>query len=138
MAKIPALLFQDVAFFSGTFLFVLLAILVLVIVGMWKVFTKAGEPGWASIVPIYNLIVLLKIAGRPGWWFLLMLIPLVGIVIQFIVAVDVAKSFGKGTAFGVFMLGLLSPIGYPMLGFGSARYIGPSARQVGYPQSLQL
>lgn len=124
-------------YFSGTFLFVLLAIVVVIAVGMWKVFTKAGEPGWASIIPIYNLIVLLKIAGRPGWWFLLFLVPVVSLVIAIIVSIDVAKSFGKSTAFGVLGLAFFGFIGYPILGFGSARYIGPAALQTGYPPTLQ-
>jgi uncharacterized protein DUF5684 len=99
----------------------------LMIVAMWKVFTKAGKPGWAAIIPFYNLYVLLKIAGRPGWWLILFLIPLVNIVIAFVLYVDVAKSFGKGAAFGIFLLGFFSFIGYPILGFGSAAYQGPAA-----------
>ena len=53
-----------------------LAITVLIVAGFWKVFVKAGEPGWAAIVPIYNIFVLLKIAGKPAWWIILMIIPL--------------------------------------------------------------
>src|ERR1051326_4433149 len=67
---------------------VYLAVIVLLVAAMWKIFVKAGKPGWAAIVPIYNLIVLLEIAGRPLWWFLLMLIPLVNLVMFIIVAVD--------------------------------------------------
>ena len=99
----------------------------LTIVAMWKVFTKAGKPGWAAIIPIYNAYVLLKIAGRPGWWLILFIIPLVNIVVAFIVFVDVAKSFGKGAAFGIFLLGFFSIIGYAILGFGNASYQGPAA-----------
>src|SRR4029434_3029681 len=80
-----------------------LAIAVLIIVAMWKVFTKAGQPGWASIIPIYNLYVLCKIAGRPWWWLLLMLIPLVNFVIIIILCIDIAKSFGNGVGFGLGM-----------------------------------
>ena len=100
-----------------------LAIIVVVIAGFWKVFVKAGHPGWAAIIPIYNIYILLKIAGRPGWWLLLFLIPIVSFVIAIIVAIDVAKAFGKGTGFGV-GLALLSPIFYPILGFGDAVYQG--------------
>lgn len=100
-----------------------LVILAVVLVGLWKVFTKAGEPGWACIVPIYNLIVLLKIAGRPMWWFILMLIPLVGLIVGIIVAIDVAKAFGKGTGFGI-GLAFLPFVFYPILGFGDAQYGG--------------
>jgi len=108
-------------------LLIWLAVLVVCIIAFWKVFTKAGQPGWAAIIPIYNLIILLKIAGRPAWWVLLMLIPIVNIVISLLVAIDVAKSFGQSPVFGVVMLWLLSIIGYLVLGFGSAKYIGPAA-----------
>jgi hypothetical protein len=104
-----------------------LAIAVLVIAGIWKVFVKAGHPGWAAIIPIYNLYILLKIAGRPGWWLLLFIVPVVSIVIAIIVAIDIAKSFGKGTGFGV-GLAFLGPIFYPILGFGDASYQGAVAK----------
>ena len=98
-----------------------LLIAIIVIAGMWKVFTKAGKPGWASIIPIYNAIVLLEIAGKPVWWIVLLIIPGVNIFILFIVSIDVAKNFGKGTGFGV-GLALLGVIFYPILGFGDATY----------------
>jgi hypothetical protein len=98
-----------------------LALVVLIIASFWTVFTKAGQPGWAAIVPIYNLYILLKIAGRPGWWLVLYIIPGVSLVIAIIVAIDVAKAFGKGAGFGV-GLALLAPIFYPMLAFGDAQY----------------
>lgn len=116
--------------FGGMFLLLsmfCLAITVLVIAGLWKVFTKAGHPGWAALVPIYNAIVLLQIAGRPTWWVLLFFIPFVGAVVWFVVAIDIARSFGQGTAFGLVLLGLLGAIGFLMLGFGSYRYVGPAA-----------
>jgi uncharacterized protein DUF5684 len=99
---------------------------ILVIAGMWKVFTKAGKPGWAAIIPIYNLIVLLQIAGKPLWWILLMLIPVVNIVIAILIWVGIAKAFGKGTGFAIGLL-LLSPIFVPILGFSDARYVGTAA-----------
>jgi hypothetical protein len=104
-----------------------LAVVVLIIAGFWKVFTKAGQPGWAAIIPFYNFYILLKIVGRPGWWLLLLLIPLVNIVIAVLVAIDVAKAFGKGTGFGL-GLAFLGFIFYPILGFGSATYSAPPAR----------
>lgn len=107
-------------------LLIQLAIIVAVLAGFWKVFTKAGQPGWASIIPIYNAYILLKIAGKPGWWLLLFFIPIVNIVIGFIVALEVAKAFGKGAGFGI-GLALLGFIFYPVLGFGDARYQGASA-----------
>ncbi len=108
-------------------LLIQLAIIILIIASFWKVFTKAGKPGWAAIVPIYNIIVMLQIVGRPWWWILLMLIPIVGLVIAIIVSIDMAKSFGKGTGFGI-GLALLFFIFYPILGFGGAKYQGPSVK----------
>jgi hypothetical protein len=105
-----------------------LAVIVLMIAGLWQVFTKAGKPGWAAIIPIYNLIILLEIIGRPIWWIILMLIPCVNIVVAAIVFIDLAKSFGKGVGFGI-GLWLLGFIFIPILGFGSAQYQGPAAPQ---------
>ncbi|MCL6501433.1 MAG: DUF5684 domain-containing protein [Pirellulales bacterium] len=107
-------------------LLIQLALMVLVIAGFWRTFAKAGKPGWAAIVPFYNLIVLLEIAGRPLWWIILWLLPCVNIVIVFIVAIDVAKSFGKDALYGI-GLALLPFIFYPLLGFSDARYLGPPA-----------
>jgi hypothetical protein len=103
-----------------------LAFTVLMIAACWKIFTKAGQPGWACIIPIYNLYVLCKIVGRPWWWILLMLIPFVNFIILIILYIDLAKSFGKGVGFGIGLL-LLSVIFFPILGFGSAQYQGPAA-----------
>ena len=98
-----------------------LAIAVFVLAGIWKTFAKAGKPGWAILIPIYNAIVLLQVAGRPIWWVLLLFIPLVNVVVGIVVAIDVAKKFGKGVGFGL-GLALLGFIFYPILGFGSAEY----------------
>ena len=103
-----------------------LLVALLLIVAMWKVFTKAGQPGWASIIPIYNLYIWCKIVGRPWWWILLMLIPFVNFIICIILCIDLAKSFGKGVGFGI-GLALLGIIFFPILGFGSAQYQGPTA-----------
>ena len=105
----------------GVLIIIYIAVIVLVIAGFWRVFTKAGEAGWKSIIPIWNIIVLLRIIGRPIWWIILLIIPLVNIVISLIVALDLAKSFGKGNGFGV-GLWLLGVIFVPILGFGSATY----------------
>ena len=113
---------------SGIMLLIYLAVFVVIIIGMWKIYSKAGKPGWASIVPIYNIIVLLEIIGRPVWWIVLMFIPLVNLVIAVITALDLAKSFGKGAGFGLGLI-FLSPIFYPILGFGSAQYEGPAAAE---------
>lgn len=114
--------------FSGFGLVCWLIVAVLMIAGFWKTFEKAGQPGWAAIIPIYNLYILLQIVGRPGWWILLYLIPLVNIIIPIIVGIDVAKSFGKDTLFGVLLLWLFMPIGFLLLGFGDAQYVGPAAK----------
>ena len=109
---------------GGAFAGVLgLAVAIVVIAGMWKTFEKAGKPGWGAIIPIYNIILLLEIAGRPLWWFFLLLIPVVNFVVAIIVAIDVARNFGKGAGFGL-GLALLSFIFYPILGFSDAQYQG--------------
>lgn len=99
---------------------------VISIVALWKVFQKAKQPGWAAIIPIYNIYILLKVVGRPGWWILLYLIPFVNIIVHLVVALDAAKSFGKSSVFGVIGLWLFSFIGYMIVGFGDAKYKGPS------------
>jgi hypothetical protein len=103
-----------------------LVVIVLMLVSLWKMFVKAGKPGWAAIVPIYNYIVLLEIVGRPIWWLVLLLIPFVNIIVAIIVANDTSKAFGKGV--GTTLLLIFLPfIGYPMLAFGDAKYVGPVA-----------
>lgn len=98
-----------------------LALIVVIIAGLWKVFTKAGKPGWAAIVPIYNIIVLLEIVGKPLWWIVLFIIPLVNIVAAILVNVTLAEKFGKGIGFAVGLI-LLPIVFIPILGFGSATY----------------
>ena len=101
-----------------------LAVVIVSLAGMWKVFAKAGKPGWGAIVPIYNIVLLLEIVGKPIWWLLLLFIPCVGIVVAVILFIELAKCFGKGAGFGL-GLALLSPIFFPLLGFGDAKYRGP-------------
>jgi uncharacterized membrane protein YhaH (DUF805 family) len=100
-----------------------LVIAIVGIAGMWKTFEKAGQPGWGTIIPFYNAYLMCKVAGRPGWWFLLFLIPCVGVIVAIIIAIDTAKNFGKGIGFGL-GLAFLGFIFYPILGFGEARYLG--------------
>lgn len=102
------------------------AFMILMIAGVWKIFTKAGQPGWASIVPIYNWYVWCKIVGRPGWWVILFFIPFVNLIVGIILCIDLAKSFGKGVGFGIGLI-LLPVIFCPILGFGSAQYQRPAA-----------
>jgi len=107
---------------SDTSFWVVWAVLmVFFIATMWRVFEKAGKPGWACIVPIYNALVMLDIAGKSRWWILWYLIPIANIVVAFIVHIEIAHRFGKGTGFGV-GLALLGFIFYPILAFGDARY----------------
>jgi len=107
-----------------------LAFAILMIAACWKIFTKAGQPGWAAIIPIYNWYILCKIVGRPGWWVILLFIPFVNFIIGIILCIDLAKSFGKGVGFGIGLI-LLGIIFFPILGFGSAQYQGPAAGSVG-------
>lgn len=101
-----------------------LAVAILTIVGYWKVYEKAGQPGWGVLIPIYNAYLFLKMAGKPGWWLLLLFIPLVNIVIAIIATVTVAKAFGKSVGFALLMI-FLPFVAYPMLGFGDATYTPP-------------
>ena len=103
------------------FILIVIALSLFLIVSLWKVFVKAGQPGWGIFIPIYNIYLLLMIAGKPGWWLILYLIPLVNIVIGILVAIDIAKNFGKDSAFGL-GLAFLGFIFYPILAFGSATY----------------
>jgi hypothetical protein len=103
------------------------AVVLLAIIALWRVFAKAGRPGWAAIIPIYNIYTLVKVSGNSGWFTLLYFIPIVNVVIAIIVAIGVAKNFGKSGAFGFFGLFLFSLIGYLVLGFGKAPYVGASA-----------
>lgn len=105
-----------------------LALIILMLAGMWKIFEKAGKPGWAAIIPIYNIIVLIEIVGKPIWWIALMLIPCVSIVASIWMTNLLSKSFGKSEGFTVGLV-LLPFIFYPMLGFGDAKYQGPSAKE---------
>jgi len=91
---------------------------------MWKIYVKAGKPGWAAIIPIYNILVQLEIVGRPWWYLLLMFVPLVNVVIAIMIIFDLAKVFGKGTGFGFGLL-FLSFVFIPVLAFGDAQYQAP-------------
>jgi hypothetical protein len=105
---------------------VYVAIIVFEIAALWHVFTKAGDRGWKAIIPIWNTLIVLKISGRPWWWIFLFIIPLVNVIVFIIVYYDLAKSFGKSTAFAVGLI-LLGFIFIPILGFGSSQYVEPYA-----------
>ena len=108
------------------FLIVYLAIIIFMLAAMWKVFTKAQRPGWAILIPIYNMYVLLKIAGKPGWWLILLFIPIVNIIIGIIAAIGIAANFGKGVGFALGLV-FLPFVFYPILAFGSAEYLAAEA-----------
>ena len=96
------------------------------VASMWKVLAKAGEPGWAAIVPVYNSIVMLKIAGKPVWWIVLLAIPVVNIVILFMVFSNLSKAFGAGTGFTLGLM-FLTCLFMPLLGFSDRQYRGAPA-----------
>jgi Family of unknown function (DUF5684) len=106
------------------FIVIILAVVIFLIAAMWKIYEKAGQPGWAAIVPFYNLYVMLKIVGKPGWWLIMFLIPIVNYVFLIWTYNMLSKSFGKEEGFTVGLV-LLGIIFFPILGFGSAKYLGP-------------
>ena len=114
-----------VAGFSMVYSLISLAVTVLIIVAWWKVFVKAGKPGWAAIVPLYNMYCMFQITFGNGWLFLLCLVPCVNIVMIIIMYVKLAQAFGKGGGFAVVLI-FLPVIFLPMLVFGDADYVGPA------------
>jgi hypothetical protein len=117
----------------GALIIIYLAIFVLMIVSLWRIYTKAGKPGWACIIPIYNVIVLLQIVGKPWWWIFLMIIPIVNIIFCIWVTNLLSLSFGKSEGFTVGLI-FLSIIFYPILGLGKAEYKGPAGKPQPAPQ----
>ena len=119
-----------IAIVFGALLIPSLILIAIYVIGNWKIFEKAGQPGWAAIIPIYNLIVMLDVQGRPKWWVIWYLIPFVNyvsILVMFIIlCLDYAKRFGKDGGFVAGLI-LLNPIFLLILAFGSAQYQGVSA-----------
>ncbi len=107
--------------------FISLVLSVLMIASTWKIFTKAGEPGWAAIVPFYNLWVLMKVNGLGVVWFILLFVPVIQVVALIYAPFALAKSFGKGAGFGIGLL-LLGYIFFPLLAFGGSTYVGPGGK----------
>lgn len=91
-----------------------------IIIGMWGIFRKAGHSGVKSIVPVYNYYVLMQIAGKPGWWCLLALVPVVGLATHLLAMLALAERFRRSAAFGIGLV-LLPMIFFPLLAFGGAR-----------------
>ncbi|MBX2957640.1 MAG: signal peptidase I [Cyclobacteriaceae bacterium] len=96
-------------------------LIIFFIVCMWKIFDKAGKPGWAAIIPIYNIIVLLEIVGKPVWWIILMIIPIVSFFVGLYVLHLLSKSFGKDIVMTILLIFI---VGWPILAFGDAKYVG--------------
>ena len=94
---------------------------ILIIVAFWRIFVKAGYPGWQALIPILNTVRMFQMGGRSGWWTLLVFVPLGNIVAYVMLVLGVCKAFGKGTGYA--LLCIFFPfIGFPMLGFGDATY----------------
>lgn len=102
-----------------------IALIVFMVITGWKIFEKAGKPGWAVIVPIYNIIVFLEIIEKPWWWLLLLLIPYVNLIWAIWATNLLSKKFGKDVGFTIGLL-LLGIVFYPILAFGDAKYEGAS------------
>lgn len=110
--------------------------LILIAVSNWRLFTKAGRPGWASIVPFYNIFVMVEIVGRPLWWAaVIILAPVINFVFSVIVSFDFVKSYGRGTGFAIFAF-FFPFIAYPILAFdNSVKYVGPAATPASAPMA---
>jgi len=119
------------AFLGAYFVFILI-IWVLCVAGMWKTFEKAGKPGWASLIPIYNTIIMLEIVGKPMIWILWLIIPCVNIVFGIWLINLLSKSFGKSEGFTIGLI-IFPYVFWPILGFGPAAYLGPSAEEAKNP-----
>jgi len=116
-------MYDELVIYTTDFIILYLAFMIFIIIALWKVFEKAGKPGWGCLIPIYNAILMMEIADRPSWWFVLLMIPGINIIIDIIISFDIAKAFGQGTVFGFGLL-FLPFIFFPILAFGSAEYEG--------------
>ena len=117
-------LYAGTAIFSLITSLILLGILAFFAVCMWRIFVKAGKPGWAALVPIYSIIVELEIVGRPWWLIFLMFIPYANMVVAIILMLSLAKVFGKSTGFAIGLI-FLSIVFIPILAFDDSKYLGP-------------
>jgi len=108
---------------STTNLIITIICALILIVALWKVFVKAGRPGWAALIPIYDVYIMIKIAGLEWWYLLLLLVPLVNIYAIFKIYIEFAHKFGKSTGFGILSV-FFSGICFLILAFGSAKYKG--------------
>jgi hypothetical protein len=102
-----------------------LLLTILGIVVGWKIFVKAGEPGWGILIPIYNIVLMCRIGGRPGWWAILFFIPVIWFVPAVLVPLGMAKNFGKGVGFAIaLMIPAINMIPLVMLAFGDVEFSG--------------
>jgi hypothetical protein len=100
--------------------------ILLMFASMWRTNVKAGLPGWGALVPIYNCVLMLRMAGRPDWWLVLSCIPVANFLL-ICLPFDIAKRFGKHALFGLGLL-VLPFVFYPILAFGKAQYRAPASR----------
>jgi len=111
---------------SSTASLMILAFVLLVLISMWRVYERAGEPGWAILIPIYNTYVLTRIGRVSGWWVLAMFVPLLNVVALFVISIGVAERFNRGAGFGI-GLTILPFIFYPMLAWGDGQPVARTA-----------
>jgi hypothetical protein len=124
----------DYRFDSGSFfVFLLSMLLILALVAFyvycfWKLFEKAGKPGWATLISGHNIVVLLEIIGHPGWWYFFFIVPIVNLVLGIMLIFELVKVFGKDTGFGCLTI-LFPYVMVPILALGDAKYLGPIVNQ---------
>jgi hypothetical protein len=109
--------------FPVMFLLIILAVSLLIVAAYWIIYERAGQAGWKSLIPFYNMYVLMEISGKPGWWMFLLFVPLVGVVVYLLAMLSLAKRFGRSELFGVGIF-LLPMVFLPLLAFGGAKYEG--------------
>ena len=126
MGEMAQVTYQTSGAGAGAILLWFAVVYAILVIPYWVIFTKAGQPGWPALIPIYSTYIVLKIVGRPGWWLVLFIIPLVNLVILIIMMNDLSKSFGHGVGFTLGLV-FLSLIFVYILAFGSSTYRGPAA-----------
>ncbi len=126
MGDVAQVTYQTSGAGVGAILLWFVAFYAIAVIPYWVIFTKAGEEGWKALIPIYSTIVLLKVIGRPWWWILLFLIPIVNFIILIMVMHGLSTSFGHGAGFTIGLI-FLSLIFLYILAFGSSTFRGPSA-----------
>ncbi|MES2622805.1 MAG: DUF5684 domain-containing protein [Patescibacteria group bacterium] len=112
----------NIGLMVGTVGLIFALIILINIIAFWKIFTKAGKPGWASIIPVYNMVVMLEIAKKPIWWVILMFIPVVNVVVGIVLTIELAKAFGKEVGFTIGLV-ILPIIFFPIMAFDDSKYI---------------